>query len=164
MGTRSCGPAPRSSSTRVRGGMRASGMCPGLRLRPYLELWNLVFMQFERFADGTVRPLPKPSIDTGMGLERITAIAQGVASNYDTDLFARLLKAIGEMAGKRYDPASAEGVSFRVISDHARAATFLISDGVLPSNEGRGYVLRRILRRACGTARNWGSTNPSSSG
>ncbi len=121
---------------------------PGCDCDRYLELWNLVFMQFERFADGTVNPLPKPSIDTGMGLERITAIVQGVESNYDTDLFTRILMAIGGLAGKKYDPASPEGVSFRVISDHARAATFLISDGVLPSNEGRGYVLRRIMRRA----------------
>jgi alanyl-tRNA synthetase len=114
----------------------------------YLELWNLVFMQFERYADGTIKPLPKPSIDTGLGLERITAIVQGVESNYDTDLFTRILKAIGGSCGKKYDSASPEGVSFRVIADHARAATFLISDGVLPSNEGRGYVLRRIMRRA----------------
>ena len=121
---------------------------PGCDCDRYLELWNLVFMQFERYADGTVKPLPKPSIDTGMGLERITAIVQGVESNYDTDLFTRILKAIGESCGKKYDPPSPEGVSFRVIADHARAATFLISDGVLPSNEGRGYVLRRIMRRA----------------
>jgi len=121
---------------------------PGCDCDRYLELWNLVFMQFERYADGTVKPLPKPSIDTGMGLERITAIVQGVESNYDTDLFARILKAIGGACGKKYAPPSPEGVSFRVIADHARAAIFLISDGVLPSNEGRGYVLRRIMRRA----------------
>ena len=114
----------------------------------YLELWNLVFMQFERFSDGTIKPLPKPSIDTGMGLERITAVAQGVESNYDTDLFGNLLRAIERLAHKKYPPAAPEGVSFRVIADHSRAATFLISDGILPSNEGRGYVLRRIMRRA----------------
>jgi len=126
----------------------------------YLELWNLVFMQFERFADGTIKPLPKPSIDTGMGLERITAVVQGVRSNYDTDLFGRILKAIGGLSGKKYDPSSPEGVSFRVIGDHARAATFLISDGVLPSNEGRGYVLRRIMRRALRHGRKLGINEP----
>jgi alanyl-tRNA synthetase len=114
----------------------------------YLELWNLVFMQFERFADGTIKPLPRPSIDTGMGLERITAIVQGVESNYDTDLFGKLLRATEGLARRKYRAAAEEGVSFRVIADHSRAATFLISDGVLPSNEGRGYVLRRIMRRA----------------
>ncbi len=114
----------------------------------YLELWNLVFMQFERFADGKITPLPKPSIDTGMGLERITAVVQGVESNYDTDLFGNILRNIERLAGRKYVPPSPEGVSFRVIADHSRAATFLISDGVLPSNEGRGYVLRRIMRRA----------------
>ena len=129
-------------------GCKRPECAPGCDCDRYLELWNLVFMQFERFSDGTVKPLPKPSIDTGVGLERISAIVQGVASNYDTDLFTRILKAIGALAGKEYDPSSPEGVSFRVISDHARAATFLISDGVLPSNEGRGYVLRRIMRRA----------------
>ncbi len=114
----------------------------------YLELWNLVFMQFERFADGKITPLPKPSIDTGMGLERIAAVVQHVESNYDTDLFTDLLRAIERLCGKKYLAASPEGVSFRVIADHSRAATFLISDGVLPLNEGRGYVLRRIMRRA----------------
>jgi len=114
----------------------------------YLELWNLVFMQFERFSDGTIKPLPRPSIDTGMGLERITAIVQKVESNYDTDLFRSLLRAIERLAQKKYSPAATEGISFRVIADHSRAATFLISDGILPSNEGKGYVLRRIMRRA----------------
>jgi alanyl-tRNA synthetase len=126
----------------------------------YLELWNLVFMQFERYADSTIKALPKPSIDTGMGLERITAIVQGVESNYDTDLFTPILKAIGGSCGKEYDSASPEGVSFRVIADHARAATFLISDGVLPSNEGRGYVLRRIMRRALRHGKKLGINEP----
>ena len=114
----------------------------------FLELWNLVFMQFERHADGRMVPLPKPSIDTGMGLERITAMVQGVSSNYDTDLFTPLIALLGKIAGQTYQPGRQEAVSFRVVADHIRAATFLISDGVLPSNEGRGYVLRRILRRA----------------
>jgi len=126
----------------------------------YLELWNLVFMQFERFPDGRIIPLPKPSIDTGMGLERITAIVQGVKSNYDTDLFGDILRAIERLSGKKYGPTAKEGVSFRVIADHSRAATFLISDGVLPSNEGRGYVLRRIMRRAMRHGRKLGIYDP----
>lgn len=114
----------------------------------YLELWNLVFMQFERYGDGRITPLPKPSIDTGMGLERVTAVVQGVESNYDTDLFGGLMQAIERLSRRKYFPKAGEGISFRVIADHIRAATFLISDGILPSNEGRGYVLRRIMRRA----------------
>ena len=126
----------------------------------YLELWNLVFMQFERHPDGRITPLPKPSIDTGMGLERITAIVQGVESNYDTDFFGTLFRAIEKWSGRRYQPRESDGVSFRVIADHCRAATFLISEGVLPSNEGRGYVLRRIMRRAMRHARKLGVNDP----
>ncbi len=126
----------------------------------YLELWNLVFMQFERHADGRITPLPKPSIDTGMGLERITAIVQGVESNYDTDLFGNLLRGIERMSLRKYPPQGVEGISFRVIADHSRAATFLISDGILPSNEGRGYVLRRIMRRAMRHGRKLGINGP----
>jgi alanyl-tRNA synthetase len=126
----------------------------------FLELWNLVFMQFERHPDGRITPLPKPSIDTGMGLERITAIVQGVASNYDTDLFGTLFRAIEKWSGRQYQSREADGVSFRVIADHCRAATFLISEGVLPSNEGRGYVLRRIMRRAMRHARKLGVNEP----
>ena len=111
----------------------------------YIEIWNLVFMQFERSADGKMTPLPKPSVDTGMGLERIAAVMQHVHSNYEIDLFRRLLDAAQEVTGAT-DPASP---SLRVIADHIRSCAFLVSDGVLPSNEGRGYVLRRILRRAC---------------
>jgi alanyl-tRNA synthetase len=110
----------------------------------YVEIWNLVFMQFERQADGTLTPLPKPSVDTGMGLERITAVMQGVHSNYDIDLFKNLIRAAGKLAGTSVLTSN----SLRVIADHIRAATFLIVDGVLPFNEGRGYVLRRIIRRA----------------
>jgi len=126
----------------------------------YLELWNLVFMQFERNPDGGITPLPKPSIDTGMGLERITAIAQGVESNYDTDLLSSLIQAVERWSGRKYIPSAAEGISFRVIADHSRAATFLISEGVLPSNEGRGYVLRRIMRRAMRHCQKLGVNGP----
>jgi len=110
----------------------------------YVEIWNLVFTQFERAADGKLKPLPRPSVDTGMGLERIAAVMQGVHSNYDIDLFRNLIRAAGELAGTSVLTSS----SLRVIADHIRACTFLVVDGVLPSNEGRGYVLRRIIRRA----------------
>jgi alanyl-tRNA synthetase len=113
-----------------------------------IEIWNLVFMQFDRDAKGTLNPLPRPSIDTGMGLERLAAVAQGVYSNYDSDLFKPLLAAIGKRAGHRYGEGDIADRSMRVIADHLRAITFMIADGILPSNEGRGYVLRRILRRA----------------
>ena len=110
----------------------------------YVEIWNLVFMQFDRAADGTMTPLPKPSVDTGMGLERVSAVMQGVHSNYEIDLFRNLIAAAAKVTGTS-DLASN---SLRVIADHVRATSFLIADGVLPSNEGRGYVLRRIMRRA----------------
>lgn len=112
----------------------------------FLEIWNLVFMQYNRTEDGTLHPLPKPSIDTGMGLERITAIKEGKTSNYDTSLFMPLIEAVADLTGKKY--VYAEGASFRVIADHIRAVTFLVSQGVTFDKEGRGYVLRRILRRA----------------
>ncbi len=114
----------------------------------WLEIWNLVFMQFERDADGSMQPLPKPSIDTGAGLERVAAVVQGKRSNYDTDLFQSIIGAVQRLAGRKYGADAADDVSMRVIADHARATTFLVGDGVLPSNEGRGYVLRRIMRRA----------------
>ncbi|HET7824590.1 MAG TPA: alanine--tRNA ligase [Anaeromyxobacter sp.] len=114
----------------------------------WLEIWNLVFMQFERGQDGNLTPLPKPSIDTGAGLERMASVAQGRRSNYDTDLFQHIIRAIEKIAGKKYGANGDDDVSMRVIADHARATTFLVGDGVLPSNEGRGYVLRRIMRRA----------------
>ena len=110
----------------------------------YIEIWNLVFMQFNRLADGTMEPLPKPSVDTGMGLERISAIMQGVHSNYEIDIFQGLI----HDAAQLLDCVDLEHKSLRVISDHIRSCSFLISDGVMPSNEGRGYVLRRIIRRA----------------
>ncbi|AWF82261.1 alanine--tRNA ligase [Microbulbifer sp. A4B17] len=110
----------------------------------YIEIWNLVFMQYERTADGELHPLPKPSVDTGMGLERIAAVMQDVHSNYEIDLFQALLKAAGEVVGC----SNLEEKSLRVIADHIRSCSFLIADGVMPSNEGRGFVLRRIIRRA----------------
>src|SRR6185295_11271694 len=110
----------------------------------WIEIWNLVFMQYDRAADGKLTPLPRPSVDTGMGLERTTAVMQGVHSNYEIDLFQNLIKAVAELAGTT-DLANS---SLRVIADHIRACTFLVLDGVVPSNEGRGYVLRRIIRRA----------------
>ncbi len=153
----------------------------------YVEIWNLVFMQFDRDSSGKLTPLPKPSIDTGMGLERVAAVLQGVISNYDTDLFTPLIKRAAELtgAGGRDSRSTREGAalrgrgtspvhaeqspagvshksaaSLRVIADHSRAATFLISDGVLPSNEGRGYVLRKIIRRAITHGRLLGQTRP----
>jgi len=110
----------------------------------FVEIWNLVFMQYERSADGTLTPLPKPSVDTGMGLERISAVMQGVHSNYDIDLFQTLIQAAAKAVGS----TDLSSPSLRVIADHIRACSFLIGDGVVPSNEGRGYVLRRIIRRA----------------
>jgi alanyl-tRNA synthetase len=114
----------------------------------YLELWNLVFMQFNRDKNGALHPLPKPSIDTGMGLERITAVVHDVKNNYDTDLFLPLIRFIEATSQKSYGIKQEYDVSIRVIADHSRAIAFLIGDGILPSNEGRGYVLRRIIRRA----------------
>ncbi len=114
----------------------------------YMEIWNLVFMQYDRTADGTLNPLPKPSVDTGAGLERVAAVLQGVSSNYDSDLFQPILRAAAELAGCKYGDDPDADISLRVIADHLRAVTFLLADGVIPGNEGRGYVLRRILRRA----------------
>jgi alanyl-tRNA synthetase len=139
-----CGPCSEifyDHGPRVAGGPPGSPEEDGDR---YVEIWNLVFMQFERSADGKTTPLPKPSVDTGMGLERIAAVMQGVHSNYDIDLFKNLIRAAGKLAGTSVLTSS----SLRVIADHIRACAFLIVDGVLPSNEGRGYVLRRIIRRA----------------
>jgi len=141
----------------------------------YVELWNLVFMQFDRDSSGKLNPLPKPSIDTGAGLERMAAVLQGVISNYETDLFTPLIKRAAELTGsaaarvgtgaspvhaERSSAGSKSAASLRVIADHSRAATFLISDGVIPSNEGRGYVLRKIIRRAITHGRLLGQTKP----
>lgn len=119
----------------------------------YLELWNLVFMQFNRDIDGMLTPLPKPSIDTGMGLERISAVLQGRLNNYETDLFMPIISMTESLSNKKYKTSAEDDISFRVIADHIRSVTFLISDGLIPSNEGRGYVLRRIIRRASRHAR-----------
>ena len=114
----------------------------------YVEIWNLVFMQFNRDASGTLNPLPKPSVDTGMGLERVTAVLQNKISNFDTDLFTPLIERASELTGETYGKNFRTDASLRIIADHTRAAVFLVTDGVAPSNEGRGYVLRKILRRA----------------
>ena len=124
----------------------------------FLEFWNLVFMQYDQVAQGDRRPLPRPSIDTGMGLERIAALLQGVTSNYDIDLFRALIGAIADATGT--DPAGPLKASHRVIADHLRACSFLVADGVLPGNEGRGYVLRRIMRRAMRHAQILGAQEP----
>jgi alanyl-tRNA synthetase len=132
----------------------------------YVEIWNLVFMQFDRDASGKLTPLPKPSIDTGMGLERTAAALQGVISNYDTDLFTPLIQRAAELTGTSLtkelskEAHTKSAASLRVIADHSRAATFLISDGVLPANDGRGYVLRKIIRRAITHGRLLGQTKP----
>jgi alanyl-tRNA synthetase len=126
----------------------------------YLEIWNLVFMQFNRDSSGKMAPLPKPSIDTGMGLERIASIVQDVPSNFDTDLIRPIIEATEKLAEKRFGESRPTDVALKVIADHSRAAAFLIGDGILPSNEGRGYVLRRILRRALRYGRNIGLNRP----
>ncbi|MDD3029529.1 MAG: alanine--tRNA ligase [Alphaproteobacteria bacterium] len=153
-----CGPCSEifiDQGDKIQGGPPGSPDEDGDR---FLEFWNLVFMQFEELPDGRRVPLPKPSVDTGMGLERIAAILQGVTSNYDIDLFQAL---IGALAGYvNADPNGNQKASFRVIADHLRATSFLIADGVLPSNEGRGYVLRRIMRRAMRHAHLLGAKEP----
>ncbi|MBZ0155898.1 MAG: alanine--tRNA ligase [Alphaproteobacteria bacterium] len=126
----------------------------------YLEIWNLVFMQFNRNESGALTPLPKPSIDTGMGLERLTAVLQGKRNNFDTDLFAPIIAAIEGASGVPYGKGPDTDISIRVIADHLRASSFLMSDGLAPSNEGRGYVLRRIIRRASRHAKLLGFTGP----
>ncbi len=139
-----CGPCTEifyDHGPEVAGGPPGSPDAEGDR---YVEIWNLVFMQYDRAADGTLTPLPKPSVDTGMGLERIAAVMQGVHSNYDIDLFRRLIEAAAAVTAAEAPGSNA----LKVIADHTRAAAFLVADGILPSNEGRGYVLRRIVRRA----------------
>jgi alanyl-tRNA synthetase len=126
----------------------------------FLEIWNLVFMQFNREASGKMDPLPKPSIDTGMGLERLVTLIQDVPTNYDTDLIRPIMEKVGDLSEKRIGESAEVDVAMKVIADHSRAAAFLIGDGILPSNEGRGYVLRRIMRRAIRYGRNIGLNRP----
>lgn len=126
----------------------------------FVEIWNLVFMEFDRANDGTLTPLPRPSIDTGMGLERVTAVLQGRLSNYETDLIYPIIERAGELLGIKLHADERKDVALRINADHARATAFLIHDGVLPSNEGRGYVLRKIMRRAMRNGRLAGATDP----
>jgi alanyl-tRNA synthetase len=126
----------------------------------FLELWNLVFMQFNRSADGTMTKLPKPSIDTGMGLERVAAVLQGKFNNYESDLFTPIISRLEALSTKSYGRNNQDDTAMRVIADHARATTFLVADGVLPSNEGAGYVLRRIMRRAVRYGKHLGLEKP----
>lgn len=132
---------------------------PNCECGRFMELWNLVFMQYNRDESGKLNPLPRPSVDTGAGLERLSAVLQGVESNYDTDLFVPIIRKIESLTGKKYSTGP-EGVSFRVIADHLRALSFCFADGALPSNEGRGYVLRRILRRGARHAHLLGKKEP----
>ncbi len=126
----------------------------------YVEIWNLVFMQFDRATDGTLTPLPRPSIDTGMGLERMAAVLQGKLSNFDTDLIRPIIEAAADRLGVVYGEDARTDTALRIVADHARAAAFLIHDGVIPSNDGRGYVLRKIMRRAMRHARRIGAREP----
>ncbi|MDE3167929.1 MAG: alanine--tRNA ligase, partial [Acidobacteriota bacterium] len=126
----------------------------------FVEIWNLVFMQFNRDASGVMTPLPRPSIDTGMGLERIAAVLQGKISNYETDLIRPIIDRAGELCGTEYGASDRTDTALRINADHARATAFLIHDGILPSNEGRGYVLRKIMRRAMRHARLIGKQEP----
>src|SRR5262249_53388241 len=114
----------------------------------FVEIWNLVFIQYNRDATGALGELPAKHVDTGMGFERITAVLQGVPSNYQIDVFRRIIASAERLAGKRFGADPREDVSLQVIADHARAVTFMVAEGIVPSNEGRGYVLRRLLRRA----------------
>src|ERR1700683_3280771 len=153
-----CGPCSEifyDHGDKIWGGPPGSPEAEGDR---FIEIWNLVFMQFEQFEGGARQPLPKPSIDTGAGLERVAAVLQGKHDNYEIDLFVALIRAISELTGA--DPLGPQKASLRVIADHLRAVSFLIADGVLPSNEGRGYVLRRIMRRAMRHAQLLGAKDP----
>jgi alanyl-tRNA synthetase len=153
-----CGPCSEifyDHGDKIWGGPPGSAEADGDR---FIEIWNLVFMQYEQVSPGVRNPLPKPSIDTGAGLERVAAVLQGKHDNYDIDLFVALIRAISELTGA--DPQGEQKASLRVIADHLRASSFLIADGVLPSNEGRGYVLRRIMRRAMRHAQLLGAKDP----
>ena len=141
-------------------GCGAPGCTVGCDCDRYMEVWNNVFMQFDRQPDGELVPLPKPAVDTGMGLERLCTVIQGVQSNYDTDLLRDIIAYIERLSGKDYGADEEDDVSMRVIADHSRAMAYLIADGVMPSNEGRGYVLRRIMRRAMRHSKMLGFSEP----
>ncbi len=156
-----CGPCSEILYDQGEGvGCGKPGCSVGCDCDRFLEIWNLVFMQFNQDEHGVKTPLPKPSIDTGMGLERLAGVVQGVTSNYDTDLFRPLIEKVAHLSGRLYGDQQPHDASMRVIADHARATAFLIADGVLPSNEGRGYVLRRIMRRALRHGKKIGFTGP----
>lgn len=144
----------------VENGCGSESCAVGCDCDRFLELWNLVFMQFNRSEDGEMTPLPKPSIDTGMGLERVAAVMQGKFNNYDSDLFSPIMETLEKLSDRKYGNNDTDNTAMRVIADHARATAFLVADGVLPSNEGRGYVLRRIMRRAIRYGRNLGLMKP----
>ncbi|MBI5074142.1 MAG: alanine--tRNA ligase [Nitrospirae bacterium] len=141
-------------------GCRRPDCAVGCDCDRFLEIWNLVFMQFDRQQDGTLNPLPKPSIDTGMGLERLSAVLQGKYNNFDTDLFSPIIADICARSGKTYNTDRLTDIAIRVIADHIRSITFLLSEGCVPSNEGRGYVLRRIIRRASRYAKSLDISEP----
>ena len=156
-----CGPCSEIHIDRGEGfGCGKENCAVGCDCDRWLELWNLVFMQFEKAEDGTMTPLPKPSIDTGLGLERVISVLQGVPTNYDTDLFIPIMEKVGQLSGRKRNESSLVEVAMKVIADHSRATAFLICDGVLPANEGRGYVLRRIMRRAIRYGRSIGLVKP----
>ncbi|MCP4670759.1 MAG: alanine--tRNA ligase [Desulfobacula sp.] len=156
-----CGPCSEIHIDRgVEFGCDAQDCAVGCDCDRWLELWNLVFMQFDKDETGKMTPLPKPSIDTGLGLERVISVLQGVPTNYDTDLFIPIMDKVGELSCKKRNESDLVEVAMKVIADHSRASAFLICDGVLPSNEGRGYVLRRIMRRAIRYGRSIGLVEP----
>ena len=138
----------------------AEEMYPGGENERYLEVWNLVFSEFNHNKDNTYTPLPNKNIDTGMGLERMTSISQNVRTNYETDLFMPIIKEVEHVSGKKYLIDDAQDVAFKVIADHIRTISFAIADGALPANEGRGYVLRRLLRRAVRFSQSLGINEP----
>jgi alanyl-tRNA synthetase len=156
-----CGPCSEILYDQGEGvGCGRPGCAVGCDCDRFLEIWNLVFMQFNQDESGARKPLPKPSIDTGMGLERLAGVAQGVTSNYDTDLFRPILDGISRLCGVPIGKSAALDAAMRVVADHARATAFLIADGIVPSNEGRGYVLRRIMRRALRHGKKLGFDGP----
>ena len=155
-----CGPCSELHYDRTVSPSGHSDCTPECDCGRYLEIWNLVFMQFNRDSSGKMTPLPSPSIDTGMGLERIAAVIQGADSNYDTDLFQPILQEASALSGVAYGLDRSNDISLRILADHARACAFLIGDGVIPGNEGRGYVLRKILRRAIRYGKMLGKEEP----